>query len=127
MATFPATYFTVQTKYPQSGSRVQLGNSYLYTAPPLAADQRIFNVKLQGMTYFVGSDDFLDYTVQLGRNMAVLEQFYLDHKLYLTFQFNHPVYGVVNCKFNQPLQIPEGIPGGSGMLPTFEVELVEIP
>lgn len=127
MATFPATYFTVQTKYPQSGSRVQLGNSYLYTAPPLAPDQRIFIVKLQGMTYFLNSNGTLNTTLQTGRNMAVLEQFYLDHKLYLTFQFTHPVYGTVNCKFNQPLQIPEGVEGGSGMLPAFEVELVEIP
>lgn len=127
MATFPATYFTVQTKYPQSGSRVQLGNSYLYTAPPLAPDQRIFNVKLQGMTYFVNANGTINTTLQIGRNMAVLEQFYLDHKLYLTFQFPHPVYGTVNCKFNQPLQIPEGVEGGSGMLPAFEVELVEIP
>lgn len=127
MATFPATYFTVQTKYPQSGSRVQLGNSYLYTAPPVAPDQRTFIVNLQGMTYFVNANGTLNTTTQTGRNMAVFEQFFLDHKLYLTFQFPHPVYGTVNCKFSQPLQIPEGIPGGSGMLPPFEVELIEIP
>lgn len=127
MALFPATYFTVQTKYPQSGSRVQLGNSYTYTAPPLAPDQRSFIVKLQGMAYFVDSNGLIETVSQPGRNMAVLEDFYSNHKLYLTFQFTHPVYGLLNCKFSRPLEIPDGLPGGNGLLPSFEVELIEIP
>lgn len=127
MAVFPAKYFTFQTKYPNSGTRIQLGNSYMYTAPPIVPDQRIFILNLQGMTYFTNSNGTINTTTQPERNMAVLEQFYLDHKLYMTFEFAHPVYGTVTCKFNRPLEIPEGVPGGSGMLPTFEVELIEIP
>lgn len=127
MAVFPASYFTVQTKYPNSGTRIQLGNSYMYTSPPVAPDQRIFIVKLQGMTYFLNANGTINTTTQTGRNMAVFEQFYLDHKLYMTFDFTHPVYGLVKCKFNKPLEIPEGIAGGVGILPSFDVELVEIP
>lgn len=127
MAVFPAKYFTVQTKYPNSGTRIQLGNSYMYSAPPVAPDQRIFIVKLQGMTYFVASNGTLDTTTQTGRNMKVFEDFYVAHKLYLSFDFPHPMLGTVKCKFNRPLEIPEGVPGGSGMLPVFEVELIEIP
>ncbi len=127
MAVFPATYFSVQTKYPESGTRVQLGNSYLYTAPPLAPDQRTFTVRLQGMAYFVNSNGTINTTTETGRNMAVFEAFYNEHKLYLSFDFPHPVYGTLTCKFNRPLEIPDGVAGGSGMLPTFDVELIEIP
>jgi hypothetical protein len=127
MALFPCTYFTVQTKYPTSGVQVRLGNSYTYTAPPPAPDQRTFIVKVQGMQYFVAGNGSIDTTSEVGRNMAVLEQFYNDHKMYMTFQFTHPVYGLINCKFSRPLEIPEGVSGGNGILPTFDLEMIEIP
>lgn len=127
MAVFPCEYFTVQTKYPTSGTQVRLGNSYTYTAPPTAPDQRTFIVKVQGMQYFVASNGSIDTVTEPGRNMAVLEQFYNDHKMYMTFQFEHPVYGTVDCKFSRPLEIPEGVAGGTGVLPTFDIEFIEIP
>lgn len=121
MAIFPAKYFRFSTKYPQTGVRIQLGRSYQFDTPPEAPDQRIFVLKVQGMKYF---DDLLTET---GRNMGVLEQFYNDHKLATSFTLDHPVYGQVTCKFNRPLEIPEGIAGGDGALPEFEVELIEQP
>lgn len=127
MAVFPCEYFTVQTRYPQSGTQVRLGNSYMYTAPPVAPDQRTFIVKVQGMQYFVNSNGTINTTLQTGRNMAVLEQFYNDHKMYMSFDFDHPVYGTLKCKFSRPLEIPEGFIGGNGILPAFDLEFIEIP
>lgn len=127
MAVFPCKYFTNATKYPESGARIQFGNSYVFTAPPTAPDQRSFILTLSGMQYFVASDGSIDRSEQPERNMAVLEDFYNDHKTYLSFQFEHPVYGMLNCKFARPLEIPTGIPGGNGVLESFEVELMEIP
>lgn len=127
MATFPCEYFLISTKYPDSGTRIQLGNSYTYTAPPMAADQRIFRLTLAGMQYFVNANGTINTTTETNRNMAVLEAFYNEHKLYLAFDFNHPVLGAMTCKFNRPLEIPNGIPGGNGVLESFEVELMEIP
>lgn len=127
MAVFPCEFFTFTTKYPESGTRIQLGGSYMFTAPPAAPDQRIFTLTLTGMQYFVNTNGTINTTLNISRNMAVLEQFYNDHKTYLTFDFNHPVLGVVKCKFNRPLEIPKGIPGGNGVLEAFDVELVEMP
>lgn len=121
MAVFPAKYFRFSTQYPQTGTRIQLGKSYQFDAPPEAPDQRIFKLKLQGMKYF---DDLV---TEPGRNMLVLENFYNAHKLATSFTLDHPVYGSVSCKFNRPLEIPEGIAGGDGALPEIEVELIEQP
>jgi hypothetical protein len=128
MADFPAIYYGVpSTKYPESGSRVQLSNSYMFTAKANSPDQRIFTVTLEGMCYFLDDAGDLTSSTNRSRNMAVLEDFYLTHKLNGSFNFNHPVYGTVVVKFNRPLEIPEGIPGGSGVLYAFTVELIEQP
>lgn len=127
MAVFPAVYFTSTTKYPESGNRISLANSYDFTSGPSAPDQRIFTLKLQGMQYFVTSGGAIDLSPEPGRNMAVLEAFYLLHKLHVTFDFTHPVYGVVRCKFNRPLEIPEGERGANGLLVDFDMELREQP
>lgn len=127
MAVFPCEYFQTSTKYPDSGSRVQMGNSYVFTAPPTAPDQRVFVVALSGMQYFVDGAGVIDLSSNLSRNMAHLDSFYNDHKLYLSFDFNHPIYGLLRCKFNRPLEIPNGIKGGNGLIEDFSLELMEIP
>lgn len=121
MAVFPAVYFTYATRYPQSGTRISLSNSYDFTAGPTAPDQRTFILKLSGMQYFG------NLTSQVNRNMEVLEAFYNTHKLHVTFDLPHPIYGTVKVKFNRPLEIPEGIQGGNGVLDPFTVELIEQP
>ena len=126
MAVFPATYFTFSTRYPESGSRMSLGRSYVYTQAPEAPDQRIFQLELQGMKYFVDINGTIDNVSTPERNMAVLEDFYVLHRLHETFDFPHPVYGTIKCKFNRPLEIPAGVRGGNGLLPEFQVELLEI-
>lgn len=127
METFPATFFAFSTRYPESGTRLELGRSYLYTQAPDAPDQRLFTLSLQGMCYFLDQEGAPDLLTQLGRNMFVFEDFYLAHRLHKSFLFQHPLYGETTCKFNQPLQTPEGVTGGGGVLPTFNVELIEIP
>lgn len=127
MAVFPATFFTFSTRYPESGQRIRFGNSYAFTAAPTSPDQRQFILRLQGMQYFVNSNGTLNTTTEPGRNLAVLEAFYNTHKLYMEFDFPHPVYGTVVCKFLQPLEIPEGIKGGNGVIDSIEVTLEEQP
>lgn len=127
MAVFLPIYFTWTTKYPDSGTRIGFARSYAYTAGPTAPDQRIFNLKLQGMQYFLNASQVIDTTVFPERNLALFEQFYRNHYLHQPFDFNHPVYGMLQCKFNRPLELPEGVPGGNGMIETLEVELIEQP
>lgn len=126
METFPAFYFTYSTRYPESGSRSQFARSYTYTIEAEAPDQRTFQLELKGMQYFVNDLGEVSDTPHPERNMAVLESFYSRHRLALSFNFEHPIYGVLTCKFNRPLDIPKGIPGGNGVLETLTVELLEI-
>lgn len=127
MQFFPPKYFRYRTAYPESGTRIQLGNSYQFDSPPDSPDQRIFTLMLQGMTYFVDASDALDRLYEPSRNLALLEDFYNTHKRATPFILEHPVYGQVVCKFNRPLNIPEGISGGSGLVDIIEVELIEVP
>lgn len=127
METFPCTAFTFSTKYPESGTRMDLGNSYDFVVGSPAPDQRIFMLTLPGLGYFVGGGGAISRSVDPWRNMAVLDDFYLDHKLAKSFFFDHPVYGQLVCRFNSPLEIPEGIPGGTGVLNVVQVQLVEVP
>lgn len=127
MATFPATHFKFATEYPESGQRMQLGNSYQFDVLPEAPDQRIFTLTLRGMAYFTDANDVISTLLSPWRNMKVLEDFYNTHKRAKVFDLAHPVYGTVKCKFAEPLTIPSGIDGGSGVLEDFEVKLIEIP
>ena len=125
--TFEPTFFQFDTEYPDSGVRIQFGNSYTFAAPPDAPDQRIFKIMLQGMQYFLDVDGEIDRTVKPERNMAKFEDFYLLNKLWDSWTFPHPVYGDVQVKFHKPLMIPKGIKKGGGVLPDFEIQLVEQP
>lgn len=127
MATFPSTFFTYQTQYPETGTRITLGNSYQWDAMPDGPDQRIFILTFEGMSYFLNVFGGIDLVKAPNRNMAVLEAFYNTVKRATSFVFYHPIYGAVNCKFNKPLIIPQGNKGGTGTLGTFDVELIEIP
>lgn len=127
MATFPCTYFTYATRYPDSGTRIQFGNSYQFDAGPTAPDQRIFTLTLSGLQYFVDGGGAIDLAEEPGRNMAVLEDFYNTHKLHVAFDLPHPVHGTISCKFNRPLEVPSGIAGGGGVVQDVNIELIEIP
>ena len=60
-------------------------------------------------------------------NFYRLEQFYLAHKLWRSFNYNHPQYGMLVVKFNKPLETPKYVEGQPGALESFSVELLEIP
>lgn len=124
---FNYPYHTVKTENPESGLRIQLGKSYVFTAPPTDPDQRKITLNMKGMQYFTDIDGELDDSVKATRNMFNLIKFYQRHKMYKSFQYNHPVHGVLVVKFNQPLVEEEPVPGGSGVVKDFSIELIEIP
>lgn len=127
MAIFPFKYFSFSTQYPETGTRIQLGQSYQFDTPPTAPDQRLFTLTLGGMAYFVDAGGQLDLTQAPERNLGALEAFYNTHKRAISFTLPHPVYGDVSVKFNRPLSIPAGLPGGGGAVPDFDIELIEQP
>lgn len=128
MLTFPITAFKIETVYPESSVRLQFGKSWTFTAPPDAPDQRTFKLYLTGMKYYVDENKVIDEETNASiNNLAVLDNFYQEVRMYTWFNFNHPVYGTLVCSFNKPLTIPKGVEGGNGVVEDFEVELLEQP
>lgn len=127
MSTFTWMNHTFTTEYPESGFRLQFGNSYLYTEGPTAPDQRVFTLSFPLLKYFLNSGGAIDATIQPTLNMKALENFYLEHKMWKTFVYPHPVHGNLNVKFNKPLKVPAGIPDGGGAVGAFSLELIEVP
>lgn len=115
------------TEYADSGFRMELGRSYQFSSEPDGPDQRIFTLYFETMKYFEAPSGGVDKTVSPSINMALLEDFYIQNRMWRTFVYNHPVYGPLNVKFNKPLRIPKGIFGGGGALEPFDIELIEIP
>lgn len=126
MARFNFPYHRVSTKYPNSGTQIQLGRSYVYTAPPEAPDQRRFVLKFRALKYFL-VNGVVDQVTNAEINLGALELFYNLHKMHATFTYPHPVYGDLACRFARPLEIPDGTEGGSGVVENIEVELIEVP
>lgn len=50
--TFNFPYHKVRTEYPESGTRVQLGGNYIFTAPPNGPDLRRFTLSYETMFYY---------------------------------------------------------------------------
>ena len=127
METFNFPFHTVETENPQSGFRVQFGQSYVFTAPPTAPDQRTFTLHFPTMKFYTNETGQLDQIKNPKINMYTLIKFYHAHKLHQSFKYDHPVHGPLICKFQNPLKEPEGIAGGNGTVKEFTVTLIEIP
>jgi len=124
---FDFPYHRVETENPESGTRIQLGGSYVFTAPPSDPDQRIFTLTFPLMKFFTDADGLIDADISTQYNMKKLIDFYHEHKLYKTFQYQHPVHGLLEVQFYKPLKEPEGIPNGNGVTKEFSIQLLEIP
>lgn len=126
MAVFDFPYHTVETEYPDSGTQVQMGKSYTFTAPPSAPDQRKFTLNFEALVYFV-RNGVIDATYEPQINMQALDDFYNLHKMNAVFTYPHPVYGDLPCSFAKPLKIPKGTKGGNGVVENIEIQLIEKP
>lgn len=128
MEIFDFPYHTYETENPDSSVRVQLGGSYVFTSPPSDPDQRIITLKFPMMKYYLDpTTDEVDPTIEPSLNMFRLIQFYQNHKLFKSFQYLHPIHGMLEVRFNKPLPEPQGIKGGDGAVESFDVVLVEQP
>jgi hypothetical protein len=126
--TFNFPYHKVRTEYPESTTNIQFGKNWVFPIKPNAPDQRTFVLTMRGMQYFLnGVDPLPDPTIVPERNAKALSNFYETHQQWDTFIYPHPVYGNITCRFKNPLRLPEGIDGGTGLLPEFEIVLIEEP
>ena len=84
--------------------------------------------KFNGFKFYVDKEGKYDETTNAAiNNMKALEAFYLAHRTYKHFIF--PLHGLENvtCRFRTPLEIPEGLAGGGGVVAPFTIQLIEKP
>lgn len=130
MATWPFTAFRIRTAYPDNATRVKFGRGYTATAQSNSPDERMFTLKLKGFKYYLTGGGALDITTNATlNNVGNLQAFYQTHGTWKAFDFPHPdpSIGTISCRFDKPLDLPEGIEGADGMLPEFEVKFIEVP
>lgn len=127
MAAFNFPYHRVATDYPESGFQINLGNSYTYAVGATSPDQRLFTLTFPTMAWFLDGGGNIDAAINPEYNLKALENHYNAHKRHITFTYDHPVYGVLNVRYRDPLRLPEGIPGGNGFCKDFKITLIEVP
>ena len=128
METFDFDFHNFESEYPDSGSRMQLGNSYTSAVEPTAPDQRVFILTFTQMLFITDQATGLpSATAQPQINMHRLTLFYERHKLWQPFNYYHMQFGLLVVRFNKPLKIPKLIPGQDGITESFTVELQEQP
>lgn len=127
METFNYPNHTVQHRHPPSGVGVQLGGSYRYDVAPTSPDARVFTLSFPTMGYFFDGNGDVDGAASAELNLLHLSNFYISHKLYKKFIYEHPVFGPLTVKFNKPFESPKGLPKGNGWSESFTIELLEVP
>tara|TARA_Y100001933_G_C18722115_1_gene447897 strand:+ start:230 stop:634 length:405 start_codon:yes stop_codon:yes gene_type:complete len=132
LETFDFFYVNWSTVYPNEGTQIQYGNSYTFASKPTSPSQRRFKLDMLGIQYFLdendeilGGDAEIDAPFAYERNAKRLEEFYLAHKQWKSFLFNHPVWGQLEVRFGKPLELPKTV--GNGVLGAFNIELLEQP
>lgn len=117
----------VKTDYQTSGTSITFGGGYSFDSDESYPILKKFTLSFNGYRYYLLPNGLVDHEKNKNvNNMAALEDFYNEHRMYKAFIYNHPVYGPVTVKFAEPLVIPEGITGGHGVLDKFNVVLREV-
>jgi hypothetical protein len=128
MDTFNFPYHRVSTKEPANGFQISFGSGYTFTSDPDAPDQRVFTLYFTGFQWYVNADNTINATTNAAiNNMMALYNFYKAQRLNKTFIYPHPIFGNVNVKFKDPLEVPDGLPGGTGVVKDFQMTMIEQP
>ena len=126
MDTFDFPYHTLGVKYPDSSVKLTFGKGYEFASKPKGPDQVTYTLDFEAMAFFEDPPGTLDLAEQPLVNMAVLEQFYNDHKLYEPFIYPHPTLGDLTVRFDEPLSY-KILKGGRGLTEPFTITLITQP
>ena len=126
MATFNFPYHVLTVEYPESSARVKFGRGYEFASAPRGPDQVTYTLSFEAMFFFEDPPGTYDLTEQPVINMAVLENFYIVHKLYTPFLYPHPVLGNLTVRFAEPLSYKIA-KNGRGRVEPFTIKLITQP
>jgi hypothetical protein len=126
METFDFPYFTWTVRYPESSTKVKFGRGYEFASKPKGPDQVTYVLHFATMKFYESSPGVVDLNAQPKINIARLEAFYSQHKLYEKFTLPLPGKGNLVVRFNKPLEykVKEN---GQGTVDAFQLEVLTQP
>lgn len=122
---FPCEYYDVEVDITDETMAAPLGGNYEMVFKRAKKPLKTFKLSVSGMKYIETPLGELIIGIEQGLNMALLEAFYLKHRLSKSFVFNYA--GVdYTVRFKQPLVVPK-VYGNNGVMDALELILVEAP
>jgi len=118
----------VPTTLVRDNASVMSLGGWQFTAKPTTPFQRRFKVMLHGLCWYTNSNDGrYDPYYRPRHNARRLELFYQEHEMWKPFLWVHPHlgYAPLTCRFQSPLNVPEGIENSGGLISALEVNLIE--
>jgi len=102
------------------------GRGYQFASKPKGPDQVTYVLKFKTMVFWQKADGTYNLTKQPQLNMALLEQFYQDKRLFTKFNYPHPALGNIVVRFAEPLKY-DIAEAGLGTVEPFEIKLLSQP
>lgn len=124
---FNFPWHTVETTLSELNTTGTAGRSYTKAGAVTAPTVRAFRLIFPTLGCWLNTDSTLDLEREPKLNFPLMERFYRVHRMAEPFLYNHPSYGLVKVRFQEPITLPRGLPGGNGYLSGVEVKLIEVP
>jgi len=124
---FDFPWHSVETTLSELNASGTTGRSYTKVGRLNTPTARSFRLVFPTLGCYPKPDGTLDLEASPRLNFALLDRFYRTHRTAESFIYPHPTYGNLKVRFQEPLTLPKGLPGGNGFLTGVEVKLLEIP
>ena len=117
------------TTYVEPFVHASIGPEGTQNFVPYSSVKPVRNISLDFPLLLLQEEDHavltgLAYRPELDFNK--LKDFYMEHKSYKPFIYEHPIYGDMTVRFSKPIAMPKKIKGGVGVVQNFTVELQEV-
>lgn len=122
---FPCGFYDVEIEYREDTLAAPLGGNYTMIFKDNKPQLRTVKVSVDGLQYFRNECDCLSFDYAPWQNAALLEVFYLQHRLQNTFYLEY-AGEQLKLRFKEPLVITKPTPD-SGLLPTIDLVFIESP
>jgi hypothetical protein len=101
-------------------------NGWEFTSRPSTPYRRKFRLKMGGLYWRMNeAGTALDVLTDPTTNAGRLLNFYVAHRRWKSFTYQHEYLGLITCRFaDGGLAIPEAILNSGGLVPEFELVLI---
>ncbi len=124
--TFNFPYHTLSVDYPDSSAKIKFGRGYEFATKPEGPDQLTLTLNYDAMFFYESSPGVVDRARNTSINMQLMEDFYIDKRLYTKFYYPHPLWGNTIVRFQDPLKY-KIVKGGLGSVESFTLKMVTQP